>query len=130
MHERVDDASNLHTPLSKIVGILRATYEPRQNNAISVNLSETLQADYRGHKNCINAALLIVDGDAVFIQPKTGDRLHAYEDDYARSANHYKGDPDGGYRAFVFTNYVSAEQIVKLRDRVERGIWAALRIPF
>jgi anaerobic magnesium-protoporphyrin IX monomethyl ester cyclase len=99
-----------------------------------VNLSATLQTDYRGHNNCINAAPLIADGYAVFIQPKTGDRLHAYEDayevDYTRSANHNKGDPDGGYRAFVFTDYVSAEQIVKLRDRAERGVRAALRIPF
>jgi anaerobic magnesium-protoporphyrin IX monomethyl ester cyclase len=65
-----------------------------------------------------------------YTQPTTGDRLHAYEVDYATSANYYKGNPDGGYKAFVFTDYLSAERIVTLRDQVEREVRAALDIPF
>ncbi len=65
-----------------------------------------------------------------FVQPKTGDRLHAYDVDYAVSANYYKGDPDGGYQSFVFTDFLSAERIIKLRDQVERDVRARLNIPF
>ncbi|SKA37872.1 Radical SAM superfamily enzyme YgiQ, UPF0313 family [Enhydrobacter aerosaccus] len=65
-----------------------------------------------------------------YTQPKTGDRLHAYEVDYGTSANYYKGNPDGGYSAFVFTDHLSAERIVTLRDQVEREVRAALGIPF
>lgn len=65
-----------------------------------------------------------------YTQPKTGDRLHAYEVDYGTSANYYKGDPDGGYSAFVFTDHLAAEKIVALRDQVEREVRAALNIPF
>ena len=65
-----------------------------------------------------------------YVQPKTGDRLHAYEIDYTTSANYYKGDPDGGYQAFVFTDHLSAKRIVELRNQVETEVRAALNIPF
>lgn len=65
-----------------------------------------------------------------YTHPKSGDRLHAYEVDYTVSANYYKGDPNGGYESFVFTDHLSAKRIVELRDRVERDVRAALNIPF
>lgn len=65
-----------------------------------------------------------------YMQPVTGDRLHAYEVDYTTSANYYKGDPDGGYEAFVYTDYLSAKDIVRLRDQVEKDVRAKLGIPF
>lgn len=65
-----------------------------------------------------------------YTHPKTGDRLHAYEIDYAVSANYYKGNPDAGYQSFVFTDYLSAEQIVQLRDCIEREVRERLRIPY
>lgn len=65
-----------------------------------------------------------------YTQPKTGDRLHAYEVDYMVSADYYKGDPDGGYKAYVFTDHLSSEEIVTLRDQVERDVRAKLNIPF
>lgn len=65
-----------------------------------------------------------------YTQPQTGDRLHAYEVDHTVSADYYKGDPSGGYKSFVFTDHLSAEQIVALRDHVEAEVRAALRIPF
>jgi radical SAM superfamily enzyme YgiQ (UPF0313 family) len=65
-----------------------------------------------------------------YTHPATRDRLHAYEVDYTTSANYYKGNPDGGYQAYVFTDHVSADQIVKLRDQVEREVRATLGIPF
>jgi anaerobic magnesium-protoporphyrin IX monomethyl ester cyclase len=65
-----------------------------------------------------------------YTHPKTGDRLHAREIDYAVSANYYKGDPDAGYQSFVFTDYLSAEQIVQRRDLIEREVRERLRIPY
>jgi len=65
-----------------------------------------------------------------YTQPRTGDRLHAYDVDYTTTADYYKGDPNGGYRAFVFTDHLSAERIVTLRDQVEREVRAKLNIPF
>ncbi|MDE2165851.1 MAG: B12-binding domain-containing radical SAM protein [Alphaproteobacteria bacterium] len=65
-----------------------------------------------------------------YTHPKTGDRLHAYEVDYTVSADYYKGDPNGGYRSFVFTDHLAAERIVALRDQVENEVRAALHIPF
>jgi hypothetical protein len=65
-----------------------------------------------------------------YTYPKNGDRLHAYELDHTQTADYYKGDPDGGYTAYVYTDYLSAKEIVALRDEVERDVRAALNIPF
>lgn len=59
-----------------------------------------------------------------------GDRLHAFELDYTEVENYYKGSPDGGYRSYVYTDYLSAEEIVEHRDRVERDVREKLGIPF
>jgi len=61
---------------------------------------------------------------------KTGDRLHAYDVDYTRVAEYYKGNPDGGYHAYVFTDALNSEQLVQARDHVERDVRAALGIAF
>ncbi|MDB5225309.1 MAG: radical protein [Candidatus Adlerbacteria bacterium] len=61
--------------------------------------------------------------------PKTGDCLHAYELDYTREADYYKGDPDD-YKAYVFTDHLSADRIVALRKRVEDEVRAKLGIPY
>ena len=65
-----------------------------------------------------------------YTHPKTGDRLHAHEIDYTTCADYYKGDPNGGYRAFVYTDHLSSAEIVRLRDAVERDVRQALNIPF
>lgn len=62
---------------------------------------------------------------------KTGDRLHSYDVDYTQVADYYKGDPEGeGYHSYVFTDHLSGEQIVKLRDWVESEVRRTLGIPF
>lgn len=65
-----------------------------------------------------------------YVQPKTGDKLHAYELDHTVTADYYKGDPNGGYTAYVFTDHLSAKEIVELRDEVERDVRQILNIPF
>ncbi len=62
--------------------------------------------------------------------PRSGDRLHAQEIDYNLVADYYKGDPDGGYRAYVHTDHATAEELVALRNGVEARVRAALGIPF
>lgn len=59
-----------------------------------------------------------------------GDRLHAYELDYMSVADYYKGDPDGGYKAYVFTDYMSSEDLVRARDMIEKEVRDTLEIPF
>jgi radical SAM superfamily enzyme YgiQ (UPF0313 family) len=61
---------------------------------------------------------------------KSGDRLHAYEVDFCEVAEYYKGDPDSGYRSYVFTDHLSAERLVGLRDWVERDVRRELGIPW
>lgn len=61
---------------------------------------------------------------------KTGDQLHAYEVDFLTVMDHYKGDPKGGYKSFVFTDALPAEEIVKLRNWVEDSVRAELALPF
>jgi anaerobic magnesium-protoporphyrin IX monomethyl ester cyclase len=65
-----------------------------------------------------------------YTQPKTGDRLHTVEVDFATTPEYYKGDPSGGYISHVFTDHVSPEEIVALRDEIERDTRAALNIAF
>jgi radical SAM superfamily enzyme YgiQ (UPF0313 family) len=61
---------------------------------------------------------------------KSGDRLHSYDVDYRQVADYYKGDPSGGYHSYVWTDHLTSEQIVTLRDWVERDVRTTLQIPF
>ena len=58
-----------------------------------------------------------------------GDALYSHEIDFHKSAGYYKGIP-GEYQSFVFTDYLTANDIVRLRDDVERGVRAELGIPY
>jgi radical SAM superfamily enzyme YgiQ (UPF0313 family) len=60
---------------------------------------------------------------------KSGDRLHAVDIDFTTVAEYYKGAP-GNYHAYVFTDHLSSEDIVRLRDAVEREVRSKLQIPF
>jgi radical SAM superfamily enzyme YgiQ (UPF0313 family) len=61
---------------------------------------------------------------------KSRDRLHAYEVDFSEVAEYYKGDPDSGYRSYVFTDFLTAARLVEMRDWVERDVRRVLEIPF
>ena len=69
-------------------------------------------------------------GVYTYTQPKTGDRLHSYDVDFTTTADYYKGDPEGGYKSFVFTDELSSEELVRQRDWVEKDVRARLGIPF
>jgi len=61
---------------------------------------------------------------------KGGDRLHAYALDYSKVSDYYKGDPNAGYKAYVFTDHLSSEGLVGLRGQLEAKVRDALGIPF
>lgn len=61
---------------------------------------------------------------------ENGDKLYQVETDYTETADYYKGDPDGGYTSYVLTDELSREDLVELRDDVERDVRAMLGIPF
>lgn len=65
-----------------------------------------------------------------YTHPRTGDRLHSREVNYLVDADYYKGDPDDGYKAFVFTDHLTSQEIVTLRNWVEADVRATLKIPF
>ncbi|MDP6052349.1 MAG: radical SAM protein [Candidatus Latescibacteria bacterium] len=66
----------------------------------------------------------------IYTYQKTGDRLYQFEVDYTKIANYYKGDPDGGYQAYVYTDSLSREELVERRDWLERTLRQDLNIPF
>ena len=66
----------------------------------------------------------------VYTTPETGDRLYAQEIDYVSVAEYYKGQIDDGYRAYVYTDFLTSEELVKLRDQVERDVRGKLGLPF
>lgn len=74
-------------------------------------------------------AVQTADDIWTYTYAKTGDKLHALNVDYGTESNNYKGMP-GEYRSFVFTEHLSPEDLVRLRDDLESEVRAKLRIPF
>ena len=66
----------------------------------------------------------------VYTYQANGDRLYSYELDYMKVADYYKGKPDGGYKSYVYTDHLTAEKLVELRDWTERDVRQKLNIPF
>jgi len=61
---------------------------------------------------------------------KNGDKLYQADLDYTVTSDYYKGDPNGGYVSHVFTDFLSAKEMVMARDNLERKVRQALGIPF
>lgn len=60
---------------------------------------------------------------------KTGDRLHSVEVDYREVAEYYKGIP-GEYTSYTYTDYLTSEELVRLRDWLEADVRGMLGIPY
>jgi radical SAM superfamily enzyme YgiQ (UPF0313 family) len=71
-----------------------------------------------------------LSGVWTYVQPQTGDRLHAYDVDFTTTPDYYKGDPDGGYRSYVFTDHLTSERLVQLRNQIELDVRTRLNIQF
>jgi len=61
---------------------------------------------------------------------KNGDRLHAFDIDFLVVADYYKGDPNGGYRAFVYTDHLTSDELVERRNWIESSVRDALHLPY
>lgn len=70
------------------------------------------------------------EGIWIYTYLPTGKRLYQREVNFSVVADYYKGDPDGGYQAFVYTDYLTSEEIVNERNRVENDVRHILGIPF
>lgn len=58
-----------------------------------------------------------------------GDRLHSLDVDYTRVAEYYKGVP-GEYAAFVYTDALDRQELVRWRDQIEAKVRERLGIPY
>lgn len=65
-----------------------------------------------------------------YTAPETGDTLHSLAVDYVENAQYYKGDKNLGYVSHVFTDALSCEEIVQLRDWVEDSVRQRLNLPY
>lgn len=70
------------------------------------------------------------DGTYVYTSDITGDKLYQSSIDYLSELDYYKGDPEGGYVSYVWTDHLSAEQLVIERDKLEREVRQKLNIKF
>jgi radical SAM superfamily enzyme YgiQ (UPF0313 family) len=66
----------------------------------------------------------------VYTFKPTGDKLYSYDVDYTQVADYYKGKPDGGYKSYVYTDYLTPDRLVALRDDIERDARKKLDIPY
>lgn len=64
-----------------------------------------------------------------YVDPRNGDRLHAYHVDHLTDQPFYKGTP-GSYRSFVYTDALSADDLCRRRDDMEAEVRAELRIAY
>jgi anaerobic magnesium-protoporphyrin IX monomethyl ester cyclase len=72
----------------------------------------------------------IQNGDAwTYTAPDSGDRLHYRALDFTQDEPYYKGIP-GSYRSFVWTDALSSDELVRLRDSVEADVRTKLGIPW
>ncbi|MBS0172265.1 MAG: B12-binding domain-containing radical SAM protein [Nitrospira sp.] len=74
-------------------------------------------------------AIETAPGVWTYTSPKNGDRLHSIEIDYRETVEYYKGMP-GQYRSYVYTDHLTSDDLVRLRDGLETEVRSRLNIPF
>jgi len=74
-------------------------------------------------------AVTMPDGSWCYTAPKSGDRLYMHDVDFTTEAQFYKGQP-GSYISHVWTDHISPERLVEMRDWVENEVRLELGIPF
>ena len=90
----------------------------------------TVICAYPGTPYYDRAVRVAADDDVyLYVQQKSRDRLYMRDVDYSTEVNAYKGIP-GDYRAFVWTDTLRPNDLVRLRDALESEVRAALDIPF
>jgi radical SAM superfamily enzyme YgiQ (UPF0313 family) len=69
-----------------------------------------------------------LEGIWVYISKKYGDKLYMQDVDYISVEQYYKGVP-GEYKSYVFTDYLTAEKLVELRDSIAMVTQKSLGLP-
>lgn len=67
------------------------------------------------------------DGSWVF--DFEGDKLYHHDLDFTKELAFYKGNP-GEYKSFVWTDYISSDDLVRQRDALEESVRRQLNIPY
>lgn len=88
----------------------------------------TIITTYPGSPYFDNATL--ENGTYVYVAKKSGDKLYQKSINYEIELNYYKGDPDGGYVSYVWTDFMSSNDLIVARDSLEREVRATLGIAF
>lgn len=70
----------------------------------------------------------VQEGTWVYTEPKTGGVLYSQNVDFSQKAEYYKGVP-GDYSSYVWTDQLSPNKLVKLRDYCEETSRSILRLP-
>jgi len=73
-------------------------------------------------------AIKAPNGDYVFKHPITGDLLYSEDVDYTNTADYYKGDPNDGYIAHVYTDHLTSKELVTSRMGIETNTRQMLNI--
>ena len=68
-------------------------------------------------------------GEPFYRYETHGDALYSEDVDFTREQAYYKGQ-SGAYKAFVWTDYLTREKLVELRDQVEDDVRKALGLPY
>ena len=66
----------------------------------------------------------------VYTDKKSGDKLYQASLNYLVDQDYYKGDPDGGYTSYVWTDHLSAAELVTARENLEKEVREKLGIAF
>lgn len=66
----------------------------------------------------------------VYTSDVTGDKLYQSNIDYLSELDYYKGDPNGGYVSYVWTDYLNTKEMVVARDNLEKEVREKLNIKF
>lgn len=90
----------------------------------------TIITPYPGCPYYDEAVEILPNPKGIWTYTVNGDRLFSYEVDYSQVEDYYKGNPDGGYKSYVFTPDIDTDGLVDLRDQVEREVRSLLGIPF
>jgi radical SAM superfamily enzyme YgiQ (UPF0313 family) len=66
----------------------------------------------------------------VYTSDLTGDKLYQSNIDYLTELDYYKGDPNGGYISYVWTDHLNPKEIVQARNELEKEVREKLKIKF
>jgi len=73
----------------------------------------------------------VKEGDHyVYTDSRNGDKLYQSTINYLSELDYYKGDPDDGYVSYVWTQNMTASEIVEERGKLEAEVRKKLGIPF